>query len=89
MIIKEMEKRVNRLEQQNKHPDLAVKALDALSDEELDVLEECVTLHEAGFKPEQIEEMLGERFVIFRQAEKALNQRYAALLKGKPESKPV
>jgi hypothetical protein len=39
----------------------------------------------AGFKPEQIEEMLGERFVIFKQAEKALNQRYAALLKGKPE----
>jgi hypothetical protein len=71
-----------QLEMQNKHQDLAVQALDALEDIELDACQEYLELQSAGYRVEEIQETMQDRWAIFRRAETAINARYDELIKA-------
>lgn len=83
MTLKDLEKKVRQLEVQKKVPNLAIQAMDVLSDEELDVLQEYVEHRDAGFPSDEIQSKMGGRWQIVMDAEKALNKQYSELLMRK------
>lgn len=73
--INALQKRLDRLEDRpiNK-PDIIEKVLEALSDDDLDLLHEYASLREAGFDEEQISVMMADRWPLFQRAVERFNQ---------------
>lgn len=73
--IKALQKRLDRLEDRpTNEPDLVEMVLEALSDDDLDLLQEQASLRDAGFDDEQISVMMAERWSLFQQAVERFKQ---------------
>ena len=84
MKVSEIQKRLVQLEMRQQHPDPVAACLDCLDDSQLDALREFCLLHDSGFSKDEIPAMMGPRWAVVVEAEAAMNERYNALLKGKP-----
>jgi len=78
--IKNLQKRLDRLEPRpTTEPDLVEIVLEALSDDDLDLLHEHASLRDAGFDEEQISVMMADRWSRFQQAVERFKQIAAEL----------
>ncbi len=59
--IRSLQKRLDRLEGRGPVPDFELMALEALRDDDLDLLQEANTLYRCGHSESEIAAMMGER----------------------------
>ena len=83
MKISTLQKKIQALEMQNKHPDPLTACLDCLDDIQMDCLQEYCECRDAGFPAEEIQAMMQERWAIVLEAQEAMNKRYQDLQKPK------
>jgi hypothetical protein len=81
MSVSQLEKRLMMLETRKKQPNLVQDALGILGDRELDLCGEYCRLHESGFVDSDIQEMMGERYGQYKQAEGRYQREYERLFK--------
>lgn len=77
----EISKRLAELERPES--DLIDRALNALSYEQVLLLEEAKRLDDAGFDEEHIQEMMGDRYQAYKNAMQLLNEEYSRLSNSK------
>jgi len=84
MIITQLEKRVNQLEQAERHLDPLRACLAVLDDQQLECLLEFSELRDSGFDGPTIELMMANRFAVVQEAKRLMEKRYQELT-GKPK----
>jgi len=76
-----LQKRIDRLElRPATEPDLVEKALAALEDKDLELLQEHAILRESGFNEEQAAQMMGERWLAYEVAATNFREGYQKTL---------
>lgn len=79
--IASLQKRLDKLDNTAKEPDLIELAIAKLSDRDLELLHEHTALREAGFEEEQTAQMMGDRYQDALEAAAQFQKEYADVLK--------
>ena len=75
--IASLQKRLDKLDNTAKEPDLIELAIAKLSDKDLELLHEHTALREAGFEEEQTAQMMGDRYHETQKAVAHFQKEYA------------